>query len=573
MSRETISPTSDSELVARYAASLSPEVFAQIVARHGGMVLRTCVRLTGDLSDAEDAAQATFLVLAQKAGSIRDNLAGWLHKVARDSAQHVVRERLRRLRRERESAPMKVAAHSEDLGELREEIDAALVGMPDRIREAVVLRYLEGRSHEEAARLAGCNVATFRWRSMKGLAQLRAVLARRGTVVTTTALVVFLTQEAAASAATAKLISWAATATAAAGVGLETGRSGLIAQAILNTMSWAKVKLYAATTAVTMAVAGASVPFVLPADEPLAPVPPTVADAPANRVQLGLNASLGGWRPFPDDNPWNTDISREPVDPNSDTLISTIGRDKTLFPSFGTTFEGVPNGISYWVVGADQPRLPVRFQNASESDPGPYPIPPGFPVITARRGDSPPQLIVIDRDEKKLYEVNNPSFDGQSWHGLSGAIFDLKTNAYRPAGWTSADAAGLPVFPGLVRYDEVVEQKAIRHALRFTCRLTRAAYVAPARHWATTLTDPKLPPMGMRVRLKADYDISGFPPDVQVILTALKKYGMILAEHGSDWYLSGAPDPRWNEKDLKTLQRVRGDAFEVVRMGKLEKKK
>ncbi|MCG3121397.1 MAG: hypothetical protein ALAOOOJD_04462 [bacterium] len=180
-------------------------------------------------------------------------------------------------------------------------------------------------------------------------------------------------------------------------------------------------------------------------------------------------------------------------------------------------------------------------------------------------------MIVIDRDNWRLYELfaAYPQNGGASWRAGSGAIFDLNSNALRPAGWTSADAAGLPIFPGLVRYDEVVEQKAIRHALRFTCPVTRRAYIHPARHFASSRTDANLPPMGMRVRLKANYDISSFPAEAQVVLTALKKYGMFLADNGSAWYLSGAPDARWNDDHLHTLQQVKGENFEVVKMGLL----
>ena len=175
---------------------------------------------------------------------------------------------------------------------------------------------------------------------------------------------------------------------------------------------------------------------------------------------------------------------------------------------------------------------------------------------------------MIDRDAWKLYELfaAHPAEDGKSWRAGSGAIFDLGSNQSRPAGWTSADAAGLPIFPGLVRYDEVTGKKMIDHALRFTVVRTRRAYVAPATHFASKLTDPNLPPMGMRVRLRADFDISKFPADAQVILAALKKYGMLLADNGSDWFLSGAPDPRWNDDVLQTLKRVKGHDFEVIKM-------
>jgi hypothetical protein len=177
-------------------------------------------------------------------------------------------------------------------------------------------------------------------------------------------------------------------------------------------------------------------------------------------------------------------------------------------------------------------------------------------------------VLIIDRDNWKLYELYRafPNKDG-SWNAGSGAIFDLTKGTTRPAGWTSADAAGLPIFPGLVRYDEVAINKEVAHAIRFTVQKTRRAYVAPARHFASRGNDEKLPPMGMRVRLKADYDLSGFSPAARVILMGLKKYGMILADNGSDWYISGAPDSRWNDDELHALTKVRGKDFEVVKMG------
>ena len=271
---------------------------------------------------------------------------------------------------------------------------------------------------------------------------------------------------------------------------------------------------------------------------------------------------------FPADNPWNRDISRKSVDPNSAALLKSIGLTKPLHPDFGTTYQGAPNGIPFIVVGSAQRRVPVQFQYKDESDPGPYPIPPDAPIEGGPAATGDRHVIVIDRDAWKLYELwsSQPEAGGKSWRAGSGAIFDLSSNKLRPAGWTSADAAGLPVFPGLVRYDEVIEKKAILHALRFTCARTRRAYVPPATHFASTLTAANLPPMGMRVRLRADFDISKFPPAAQVILTALKKYGMFLADNGSDWFLSGAPNPRWNDDDLNTLKRVKGSDFEVIQM-------
>jgi hypothetical protein len=210
----------------------------------------------------------------------------------------------------------------------------------------------------------------------------------------------------------------------------------------------------------------------------------------------------------------------------------------------------------------------VSFDYADESDSGPYPIPAGAPIEggASSRGDR--HVLVIDRDHWKLFELfaAYPIPLTHDWTAGSGAVFDLSSNTLRPDGWTSADAAGLPIFPGLVRYDEVVEQGEIRHALRFTVQNTRRAYVYPARHFASSDTSANLPPMGMRVRLKASFDISGFPPSARVILQALKTYGMLVADNGGDWFISGAPDARWNDAELNTLKQVAGSNFEVVEM-------
>jgi hypothetical protein len=278
--------------------------------------------------------------------------------------------------------------------------------------------------------------------------------------------------------------------------------------------------------------------------------------------------TLNGRRLFPADNPWNADVSAEPVDPNSDALISSCGAGAALHPDFGTTYGGAPNGIPYVLVDAGQPRVPVTFDYADESDPGPYPVPRDAPVEGGPSSSGDRHVIVVDTSTWKLYELYAayPVNGGASWQAGSGAVFDLSSDALRPAGWTSADAAGLPIFPGLVRYDEAAALAVIAHALRFTCPVTREAYLPPARHWASTRTDATLPPMGMRVRLKRTVDLSGFPPEVRVILTALKTYGMLLADNGSAFYLSGAPDPRWSDDDLHTLSRLHGSDFEVVRM-------
>jgi hypothetical protein len=271
---------------------------------------------------------------------------------------------------------------------------------------------------------------------------------------------------------------------------------------------------------------------------------------------------------FPPDNPWNRDISADPVDPNSDNLIAACGAARSLHPDFGTTYDGAPWGIPFVTVRGTQARVPVTFDYADESDPGPYPIPPDAPIEGGAESTGDRHVLVIDVDAWKLYELfdAHPVNGGASWQAGSGAVFDLSSNALRPEGWTSADAAGLPIFAGLVRYDEAVTAGTITHALRFTCPTTRRAYVPPARHYASSDTDPNLPPMGMRVRLKASVDISGFPAEVQVILTALKTYGMFLADNGGGFFVSGAPDPRWNDANIDTMKQLHGSDFEVVRM-------
>ena len=223
------------------------------------------------------------------------------------------------------------------------------------------------------------------------------------------------------------------------------------------------------------------------------------------------------------------------------------------------------------LVPGNQPKLRVQFQYPDESDAGPYPIPRDPPIEGGPKAplDSDRHILMIDYHNKKLYELFNavPTKDG--WRAGSGAIFDLTSNQLRPAGWTSADAAGLPIFPGLVRYDEVMEKGEIRHALRFTVRRTQRGYIGPARHWASRSRDRNLPPMGLRVRLRADYDTSRFPKSARVILECLKKYGMLLADNGGNWFITGAPDPRWNDDDLHTIKRVKGSDLEAVDTGPL----
>ena len=288
----------------------------------------------------------------------------------------------------------------------------------------------------------------------------------------------------------------------------------------------------------------------------------------ADRAPIKLPAT----RLFPDADPWNKDISKEPVDPNSDGIIAAIGADAPLHPDFGTVFEGAPNGIPYVVVDGRQPRVKVEFEYADESDPGPYPIPPDAPIEGGPQSDGDRHVLVVDRDNHKLYELFHarPQDGGKWWKAVSGAAWDLSKVSYgqRPRGRTSADAAGLPVLPGLVRYEEV-EAGALRHAIRFTVRSSRRAYVPPATHFASRKTDANLPPMGMRMRLRADYDDSRMSPRVRVITKALKTYGLILADNGSNWYLSGAPDPRWDNDELRQIRRIKGSDLEVIRMGEM----
>ncbi|HEY4216649.1 MAG TPA: hypothetical protein VGM67_05895 [Gemmatimonadaceae bacterium] len=279
-----------------------------------------------------------------------------------------------------------------------------------------------------------------------------------------------------------------------------------------------------------------------------------------------VGGSLNGRRPFPADNPWNTDITSATVDPNSGTLITSCGV-RNLHPDFGTTYDGAPNGIPYVIVFTGQPKVPVSFDYADESDPGPYPIPLDAPIEGGSSSSGDRHVIVVDVADWKLYEMfdAHTTNGGASWHAGSGAVFDLNSNALRPAGWTSADAAGLPIFPGLVRYDEAATAHAINHALRFTCPSSRAAYLSPARHFASSDTSSKLPPMGMRVRLRANFDTVPYSPTVRSILRAMMHYGMLMADNGSGWYVSGAPDSRWDDADLATLAKVPSSAFDVVK--------
>jgi hypothetical protein len=298
------------------------------------------------------------------------------------------------------------------------------------------------------------------------------------------------------------------------------------------------------------------------------------AEDPRNGKRPFLKTEFGEVEIFPADNPWNQDVSKRPVHALSGKYLESIGLNKPLHPDFGTVYEGAPNGIPFVAVPGDQPKIKVEFEYPDESDPGPYPIPKDPPIEGGPNADedSDRHVLLIDPKNKKLYELYQaiPLGNGQ-WKAGSGAIFDLASNKLRPAGWTSADAAGLPIFPGLARYDEIVERGELRHALRFTVKKTQRAYISPARHFASRSNDPNLPPMGLRLRLKADYDISKFAKPCQVILQGLKTYGLLLADNGGDLFVTGAPDPRWDDDALNTLKRVKVKDFEAVETGPLEK--
>lgn len=293
------------------------------------------------------------------------------------------------------------------------------------------------------------------------------------------------------------------------------------------------------------------------------------ASAQHPQIQTGPNADLGGVLLLPAGNEWNRDVSKDPVDPLSDAIIASIGAETGLHEDFGLIWKGEPGGIPYYVVDGDQPKVPVTFGYDDESDPGPYPIPPDAHIEGGPQSDGDRHVLILDKDNWRLYEIYRgfPIDGGKSWKAASGAIFDLKAPKPRPAGWTSADAAGLPIMPGLARYDEICGTKKLTHALRFTVKKSRHAYIFPATHFASKHENENLPPMGMRVRLKGDFDTSKFTGPARVILEGLKTYGMILADNGGDWYVSGAPDDRWVHDELTPIRKVRGNDIEVVKMG------
>jgi hypothetical protein len=267
---------------------------------------------------------------------------------------------------------------------------------------------------------------------------------------------------------------------------------------------------------------------------------------------------------FPDSNVWNRRVDRLPVHPRSRAIIRSIGRNEGLHPDFGSgLYDGGPIGIPITVVGDGQRKSRVRFQYADESDKGPYPIPKDVKIEGGRKSDGDRHALLLHRDECRLYELFALRRRDGRWRAGSGAIWDLGSNDLRPKGWTSADAAGLPILPGLARWDEV-KRGEIDHALRFTVSRTRAKFIYPARHFASDSDNPDLPPMGLRLRLKKSFPVKGFPRQARIVLIALKRYGMIVADNGSDWYITGAPNPRWDNDALHTLGRVKGSDFVVV---------
>jgi hypothetical protein len=269
-------------------------------------------------------------------------------------------------------------------------------------------------------------------------------------------------------------------------------------------------------------------------------------------------------RILPASNPWNRRVDALPVAANSAQLVASIGLDAPVHADFGSgLYDGGPIGIPFDVVSRSTPRSQVRFQYADESDKGPYPIPRTVHIEGGASANGDRHALLVDRDACRLYELFDLQGGPGHWTAGSGAIWNLRSNHLRPAGWTSADAAGLPIFPGLARWDDV-RRGVIDHALRFTAPRTRRAYVYPARHFASDSNDPSLPPMGLRVRLKASVDVSKFPPQARVVLVALKRYGMILADNGSPWFVSGAPNAHWSNDQLHTLSRLHGSDFEVV---------
>lgn len=313
----------------------------------------------------------------------------------------------------------------------------------------------------------------------------------------------------------------------------------------------------APTPALLLAVAGSIVLGAACVTPTPSPQPPPATPS------MVRNGSLAGCPVLPTDNPWNQDVSTLPVAAGSASYVASIGAAGHLHPDFGG---GGAYGIPYVTV-ASQPPVSVNFTAyGDESDPGPYPVPLAAPVEGGSASTGDRHVLAVDTDHCVLYEMYRAFPQSDHWDADSGAVFDLRSNRLRPDRWTSADAAGLPILPGLVRYDEVASG-LIRHALRFTAARTQRGFIHPATHFASSSTDPTLPPMGLRLRLKASFDTSTFHGQARVVLDALKRYGMIVADNGSDWYVTGAADPRWNDTDLAQLKSVPGSEFEAVDTG------
>jgi hypothetical protein len=294
----------------------------------------------------------------------------------------------------------------------------------------------------------------------------------------------------------------------------------------------------------------------------------TGGNSSCSQIATGQGASLNGFVPFPASSLWNQDISSAPVDSNSAAIINLIGGSTPVHPDFGAgLYNNSIMGIPYVVVGAGQAPVTINFTAyGDESDPGPMPIPPNAPIEGDPNPNGDMHVLVIDQNQCWIYELYNGSpAGGGAWNAGSAAVWDMLASEQRPYTWTSADAAGLPIFPGLLRYDEVAAG-SIPHAIRFTLQQSRAAFTPPASHWAANSTDPNAAPMGMRMRLKSTFDTSGFSQTNQVILQALQKYGIIMADNGSSMYLTGAPDDRWDNDDLHNLSSLTASDFEVMQM-------
>ena len=352
------------------------------------------------------------------------------------------------------------------------------------------------------------------------------------------------------------------------------GSQVLLAGALLATTYVSATQLTATGTAAAAGIFAVSVSNPNPGQSTSASinlqVNSTTQASACSGMGVGPGASLNGFRPFPASNAWNQDISASPVDPNSDSYISFIGTTVPIHPDFGSgEYQGSYMGIPYSVVDSSQTPVNILFNAyGDESDPGPMPIPAnanieGYP----NPGTGDRHVLVLDNNNCWLYELYGSSVntDG-TWNAASAAVWDLQNYDQRPLTWTSADAAGLPIFPGLIRYDEAASGQ-IAHAIRFTLQHSIAAYVLPATHWASNSSAQFAAPMGMRLRLKSGFDISSFSATNQVILTALKQYGMIMADNGSSMYISGAPDDRWSNDDLHNLTGLSASDFEVVALG------